>query len=103
MLRMSPIDAATVLCSAVIALAIQGRWVMYQEKYFENFARANDRRIKYELDDFVVASCAGTDLWVAGSRCVPVALSNFNIVNTLDVDKDGLGAPTAAAAQSNCL
>ena len=93
------VDAAAVLRPDVIALAVQAGGVVDQEHDFQDLAQADLRGVKNELDDFVVAAGAATDIFVTGLRDVAVAVAGLDIEDAAHLHENRLAAPEAARAQ----
>ena len=73
---------------------------MNDEKYFQQYPCADDLWVIDQLDHFVVACAPITDLLIGGVEGVAIGIARFNIQDTFDLHKDGLGAPEAPTAQN---
>lgn len=59
------IDAAAVLGTHIIALAVQAGGVVNFEKYIQNIPQTNDAVVVLQTHHFVKAGLPGTDLFIA--------------------------------------
>jgi hypothetical protein len=57
-------------------------------------------RVVYQPDHLVVTRHARADLLIRWVAALAIAIARFNVQDTFDLDKDGFGAPEAAAPKN---
>ena len=97
------VDAAAVLGSGIVALAVKRSGVMDHEEDFQDFTQADLVRIECQAHDLVVARIARANLLVAGIFYMAIAVAGLHIRDALYLLKDRFSAPKTAATQRNNL
>ena len=97
------VDAAAVLRAHIVALAVQGGRVVGMEEDFQDLLQADFVSIKRQAHYLGMACVALADLLVSGIHGVAIGVATFHVGNAAHTVKHRLGAPEAAAAQSDGL
>ena len=97
------VDAAAVLRAHIVALAVQGGRVVGMEEDLQDFLQADFVSIERQAHDLGMACVALADLLVSGIDGVAIGVATFHVGNAAHTVKHRLGAPEAAAAQSDGL
>ena len=103
MLGLVVIDAAAVLRAHIVALAVQGGRVVGVEEDFQDLLQADFVSIERQAHNLGMACVALADLLVSGIDGVAIGVATFHVGNAAHAVKHRLGAPEAAAAQSDGL
>ena len=94
----SDVDAASVLGSRVIALAVQCCGIVDHKEDLQDLIERNECRIERDLHHFVMPRAACADLLVSWVDRLTVAVARFDGCYAFDLEVNGFGAPKAAAA-----
>ena len=97
------VDAAAVLRTHVIALAVERGRVVGVEEDFQDFCQADFVGVERQANHLGMAGVALADLLVGGVDGVAVGIAAFHVGNAAHAVEHGFGAPEAAAAQGDRL
>ena len=97
LLWLCKVDAASVLCAAVIALAVQGGGVVNHKENLQQHPGTDDLGVKDKSHHLVVTRQTRADLLISWVASLAIAIAGFNVQDAFYLDKDCFGAPEAAA------
>ena len=97
------VDAAAVLRSHIVALAVQGGRVVGVEEDFQDFLQADFVSIERQAHNLGMACVALADLLVSGIDGVAIGVATFHVGNAAHTVKHRLGAPKTTTTERDGL
>src|SRR5690348_9965156 len=92
-------DHRTVLRPFVVALPVQGRWVVNREKDFENLFKRHLIPVEGNLHNFRVASRSCTDGLIRRMFHLTACITRFNFLDAAQAAEDGIQTPETPSAE----